>query len=619
MFRRAEEFRRGAYGAFPAPVELLAALRPLLVPIVLLGVVAVPSLPWVLSVAVCGAVALLLGTWIAVAPGEAWGRLKDTGRMLVKPLVLVGFVLFVAVTMAGLYLIGDPALRLERLDRTGGTPMALVIDATLIWILAFVLRMVGFGRAAGPWRWAVAVLVALTMLATLMYLKLLPSFDFDALPLVLLGVTLAALVVTSLVERGASPPKVANHTQAKWWWMRGVVWSLLSTIVLAIALLVSGFEFVTGRGAEVSSGAAANLHPRPPGQIKDDEELARAYMPVLVFSSRQRWVPEPVDDYYRGARIGRTVAESRQNPGKGSSKKADARQAYPTTGALPTDCPVGAPRPCWYLRCDSAGEPCARANDHLQEDREARERTAAYVRVVRRGENPTKDAAVFKDALPVHPGKVEILLQYWLFYPYDEWRAPVGGANIVQRHAGDWEAVTVALSNERPLWVGYSQHCGGRSRPWERVRVDDERESRTHPLVAVAVGSHANYEAAASVRSPDFTSCDLFPGESIALLSYSWNLRDTTRDDWRQMPKVAAIVDKTDPPMNFPGFWGKDDTTAFERFGRRTLKTADGPKTPSSQELWADPMYKMFCGPAWRPRARAKLCADVKRAKQPKR
>ena len=53
--------------------------------------------------------------------------------------------------------------------------------------------------------------------------------------------------------------------------------------------------------------------------------------------------------------------------------------------------------------------------------------TITAMRVVRRGEDRKQDAAIFKDDLPTHPGKVEILLQYWFFYAYDEWRAPVAG------------------------------------------------------------------------------------------------------------------------------------------------------------------------------------------------
>ncbi len=619
LFDAGDRLRTTAYRALPAPVELLAALRPLLVPVAVLALFAIPALPAVAALAVGVAVVALIVPWIGRSPPNAWRTVKAAGRLIANNVLWL--VAFVVVTIALLYATGDAtALRLERLDRAGGVPMALAIDATLIWIVAFVLRMVGFARAVGSLlRWTVAGLLALTMLATLMYLRLVPSIDaFDFLPLACLAATGVALLATWLHERGDERRPAADDEHARRWWTHGVIWSLLSASVLLLALVWSGFEVRSGRGVEVPTGVRADVAPRLPGQIEDDADLAREYMPVLAFSDGQRWAPEPVGGYFAAASIGETVPLSAQTPRKGSAVKADVTRAQPTRGALPTTCPPGAPRPCWYLHCDSAAEACARTHDDLSNDARTRKKIAAYVRVVRRGKNPAKDAAIFKDALPVHRGKVDILLQYWLFYAYDEWRASMAGANIVQRHAGDWEAVTVALSDRRPLWVGYSQHCGGRSRPWAKVRVAD-RAPFTHPLVAVAVGSHANYESAESVRSPDFSSCPLFPGESIALLSYAWNLRDRTRDDWRALPKVAAIVDEGTPPMNFPGYWGKYDALEFERFGRRPLDTAEGPRTPSRQQLWTDPMYKMFCGPAWRPRASSRDCASARRATQARR
>ena len=612
----ADRLRTRAYATFPAPVELLAALRPLLIPIALLAAIATKSLPLGWAIALWALIALLLVPWIGRSPRRAWHVVRDAGRMIANNVLVI--VALVGATVLVLYAKGDATVPgLARLDEAGGTPMALAIDATLIWVVAFALRMAGFIRpVASPWRWAVALLVLGTMLTGLMYLRLLPSFEgSDSLPPVLLALTLLALGATWWQEhRGPSPPRVADHTRATWWWRRGVIWSLLSTVVLAAALVGSWQEVTRPETSEVPFGQRADASPRAPGTIKDDEVLARQYMPMLAFSSRQQWAPEPVGAYYAGASIGRTVPASPSTPRRGSALRADAGEVRPTSGPLPTTCPRDAPRPCWYLHCESAEAACARTKQRLIDDGPARSRIAAYVRVVRRGEDAKQDAAIFKDDLPTHPGKVEILLQYWFFYAYDEWRAPVAGANIVQQHAGDWEAVTVALSDKRPLWVGYSQHCGGRSRAWESVQVAN-REPFTHPLVAVAVGSHANYESPRSVRSPDFSSCPLFPGESIALLTYTWNLRDRTRDDWRALPKLEKVVDERTAPMNFPGYWGKDDVLEFQRFGSRTLDEGEGPRSPPSQELWKDPMHKMFCGPAWRPRAPAAACANARRAK----
>jgi hypothetical protein len=85
------------------------------------------------------------------------------------------------------------------------------------------------------------------------------------------------------------------------------------------------------------------------------------------------------------------------------------------------------------------------------------------------------------------------VLQYWYFY-YDDLYSyfyPPSDA-IWQAHEGDWEVINVVLSaDQQPLEVGYSQHCLGQRRAWATT----PRWDGTHPIVYVAVGSHANYLA----------------------------------------------------------------------------------------------------------------------------
>src|SRR3712207_6814228 len=54
-----------------------------------------------------------------------------------------------------------------------------------------------------------------------------------------------------------------------------------------------------------------------------------------------------------------------------------------------------------------------------------------------------------------------VVLQYWLFYPFNDWRSGFFGAND---HEADWEKVIVYLSEVettsevRPEWVAYAAH-----------------------------------------------------------------------------------------------------------------------------------------------------------------
>jgi hypothetical protein len=91
-----------------------------------------------------------------------------------------------------------------------------------------------------------------------------------------------------------------------------------------------------------------------------------------------------------------------------------------------------------------------------------------------------------------------IVLQYWLFYPFNDWRSGFFGAND---HEADWEKVFVYLSESeegevRPEWVGYAAHNytgDNLRRRWDDPEVDKVGE---HPVIYVGAGSHASYFAA---------------------------------------------------------------------------------------------------------------------------
>jgi len=89
------------------------------------------------------------------------------------------------------------------------------------------------------------------------------------------------------------------------------------------------------------------------------------------------------------------------------------------------------------------------------------------------------------------------VLQYWLFYPFNDWRSGFFGAND---HEADWEKVHVYLAQApdgelRPEWVAYASHNyfgDNLRRRWDDPEVEKVGE---HPVVYVAAGSHASYYA----------------------------------------------------------------------------------------------------------------------------
>src|SRR5205085_5700338 len=91
---------------------------------------------------------------------------------------------------------------------------------------------------------------------------------------------------------------------------------------------------------------------------------------------------------------------------------------------------------------------------------------------------------------PTASAGIRTVLQYWLFYPLDDWRNSRTRPTLWHMHEGDWEEVSVALdASDKPLQIACSQHDLGVTRTWSRVRVKDG----THPYVYVALGSDAVY------------------------------------------------------------------------------------------------------------------------------
>ena len=85
-----------------------------------------------------------------------------------------------------------------------------------------------------------------------------------------------------------------------------------------------------------------------------------------------------------------------------------------------------------------------------------------------------------------------IVLQYWLFYAFNDWRSNFFGAND---HEADWEKVFVYLSESgevRPEWVAYAAHeetGDDLRRRWDDPELEKVGE---HPVVYVCAGSHAS-------------------------------------------------------------------------------------------------------------------------------
>lgn len=88
-----------------------------------------------------------------------------------------------------------------------------------------------------------------------------------------------------------------------------------------------------------------------------------------------------------------------------------------------------------------------------------------------------------------------IVLQYWFFYPFNNWRSGFYGAND---HEADWETICIYVYESAegeyvPEWVAYASHDffgDDLRRRWDDPELEKFGE---HPVIYAGAGSHASY------------------------------------------------------------------------------------------------------------------------------
>ena len=180
------------------------------------------------------------------------------------------------------------------------------------------------------------------------------------------------------------------------------------------------------------------------------------------------------------------------------------------------------------------------------------------------------------------------VLQYWLFYPYNDWSVPTRAAGPIWRsHEGDWESVTIVLDRRlRPVEAGYSAHCGGSTRPWARVR-----KRGTHPFVYVARGSHANYFVPGTYRH----ELRCWPEAAhIVFESLRAPPVDVAGGGRTLCPRVTPVTATRPAWMTYPGAWGE---TAWFHAGHATFAYGRGPEGPAFHTSWRTPLRELASWP----------------------
>jgi hypothetical protein len=423
------------------------------------------------------------------------------------------------------------------------------------------------------------------------------ALGLDSVPGVLAGVGTAALLaglaflLTVPLERDNAVRLLASWPEPA---AAGI--ALLLPFIFAIAAVSDR------RGVEpgAETGFAHGTMPAVAPSAQSPAELARSYRPVFLIDRNERWPLDSVDAYVQDATISKlahgTDPPVPEHPGVENLPRscgppeADNQGPEPICYVLTDGCPDV------RKSCDNGRGPWPRGT--LREG-------AVYARVVTRGSPPTDGSPdVFGEPVP-YDG-LQTLIQYWLFYRNDLWRADTGFGRLVQSHEADWELVMVGLSDREPLFVAYSAHCGGQVQPWARVQTD--RGAR--PVVWVARGSHANYPSS-QPRTPDFTSCKKASPQLKLLLgglAFAANVRETLPDTFvRQEPDVM-MVDARTRAFSVPARWAPKDATLMTNLfhdaalpppSRTKASEPSGPETPTCKAMWRDPLPILACSPYW--------------------
>ena len=308
-------------------------------------------------------------------------------------------------------------------------------------------------------------------------------------------------------------------------------WLLLIAAALLLGSSASAGSQTNGDESELENGE----HPAA-------QELADRYAPVLMLKEQDE-ACDPDGEPYAPA-VADIVLDNRQ------ILLRQQGQGDPVVLVGPAASDIFDLGEGFYLDFpgDALAPGCIYERDF---DRYTRDRPATvYAHIVGQADQPDR-----------------LAIQYWFFYYYNDYN---------NKHEGDWEGIQLlfdvgtvdeALLTD-PVSIGYSQHFGGERAEWDGTKL--ERQA-THPVVYVAVGSHASYYESALYlgrRGSEGFGCDNTQGPSVAV-----------------EPEIVvlphAVTDPEDPFawLSFEGKWGELRPEPFA-----------GPTGPTSKPRWTAPV-----------------------------
>lgn len=202
-----------------------------------------------------------------------------------------------------------------------------------------------------------------------------------------------------------------------------------------------------------------------------------------------------------------------------------------------------------------------------------------------------------------------VVLQYWYFYFFNDWRSRAHGVND---HEGDWEQVTIFLTDDdeqTPAWVVFSAHDAHGVDLRRRWDDPDLTLVDGHPVVHAGLGSHAGAflagEYLTTVRGTRLRRLSAL-GTRVSRILLPWTRGqaadglgipyvDYKRGDgvsigtgqeraWRQV----VVDDNTPWVRDYSGLWGNDTEDRFG--GERGPAGPRYERNGTVRRSWGDPV-----------------------------
>ncbi len=272
-------------------------------------------------------------------------------------------------------------------------------------------------------------------------------------------------------------------------------------------------------------------------------DLVRAYSPIVMLRAQEDPPCDSSEEQYLPTKVEAVLGNPKVRliPPAGSSEEVEV---------APTASDIAGLGDGWYL--DLPGDPldagCTYAKD--------------FAELVDGGDAP----AVAYAHIRKQPGESGLVLQYWLYYYFNDFN---------DLHESDWEGLQIVFDGphvvealaQGPSEIGLFQHGGGERADWEDDKVEKDG---THPVVYAGAGSHATfYESAVYIENGQ-------QGSGVGCDDASEPLR-------RVAPRPLLVP--TDPPPGSRFEWLR----YTGRWGQKEAGFNNGPTGPNTKLQWLRP------------------------------